>query len=202
MSRIIQVFGSIDDELLAATVEKLYSLNIKSGEKPIHLLINSNGGSIDVALSLFSLCLVSRAPIYTYNIGAAFSSGLLILLGGEKRYGTQESSYLTHPLRMFTDDGGSYPWDVESLGSYSAQKHERLEKILVDRTNLTKRQATKFTRSDSFYDAQAALQYGFIHSLVEDFPNDTMVAGEDDEDALKKLEKRVYELEKKKKNHE
>ena len=47
--------------------------------KPIKILIFSPGGDLYTTLALVDIMLLSKTPVYTYNMGIAMSGGLLLI---------------------------------------------------------------------------------------------------------------------------
>lgn len=64
--------------------------------KPIKLLINSYGGSLDSCLHFIDTLLLSKTPVYTYNVGVAMSAGFYIMLAGSKRFAYPNAQFLIH----------------------------------------------------------------------------------------------------------
>ena len=84
----------VNDEITEYTLEiqkSILDINIKdkdvdvSERKPIVICINTNGGLLQETMSLAQVMIMSKTPVITVNIGAAYSGGALLLLAGHKR---------------------------------------------------------------------------------------------------------------------
>jgi ATP-dependent protease ClpP protease subunit len=65
---------------------------------PIHLRINSYGGSVFAAFSSIDYIMKSETPIYTYVDGCAASAGTIMSVCGTKRFMGENAYMLVHQL--------------------------------------------------------------------------------------------------------
>ncbi|KAF6207607.1 hypothetical protein GE061_016054 [Apolygus lucorum] len=80
--RIICLMGPVSDEMAAIIIAQLLFLQSESGKKPIHMYINSPGGSVTAGLGIYDTMQFVTAPVVTWCIGQACSMGSLILAAG------------------------------------------------------------------------------------------------------------------------
>ncbi|KAG1889206.1 Clp protease-domain-containing protein [Suillus subluteus] len=94
--RVIMLYGPIRDTDSALTVAQLLFLEAEDSSKPIHLYINSPGGSVTAGLAIYDTYVSS--PIHTYCVGQACSMGSLLLAAGEKgkRHCLPNASIMIH----------------------------------------------------------------------------------------------------------
>ena len=67
---------------------------------PIHLRINSYGGSVFAAFSSIDYIMKSKTPIYTYVDGCAASAGTIMSVCGAKRFIGENAYMLVHQLSL------------------------------------------------------------------------------------------------------
>jgi len=75
--------GPITDTLSTLLVSQLLFLEAEDPQKPIHLYINSPGGSVTAGLAIYDTMQYIGAPVHTYGMGMAASMGSLLLAAGE-----------------------------------------------------------------------------------------------------------------------
>lgn len=92
----MQSFITIDNEL--EDTQKEYE------RQPIHLYINSPGGSLYDMWALVDIMLMSKTPIYTYCTGYAMSAAFVIFVCGDRRFITPHVTLMCHQLSS-TQDG-------------------------------------------------------------------------------------------------
>ena len=126
--------------------------------KPIILLINSNGGLLDVTLSICDIIGISKTPVWTINMGQALSGGCLIFLMGEKRFATKNSWAMCH-----AGSGGIQ-------GNYSETKEQSkvwdsqvatMSNIILERTGISTRLYNKNKNKDWWLDQKQQLEHNF-----------------------------------------
>ncbi|KAK0406874.1 hypothetical protein QR680_018860 [Steinernema hermaphroditum] len=81
--RIVCVMTPIDDSVASALIAQLLFLQSDSSKSPIHMYINSPGGSVTAGLAIYDTMQYITAPVATWCIGQASSMGSLLLSAGE-----------------------------------------------------------------------------------------------------------------------
>lgn len=101
----------IDTDIIEKVVLPIISINEDHDElsantkifdrkdNPIKIYINTDGGDAYSCLSAISVIVNSRTPVYTYNIGKAFSGGFSIFLAGHKRFALRFSTFGYHQVQ-------------------------------------------------------------------------------------------------------
>jgi len=171
--RTIYISGPVDFDPHKLMIADLLKYNLEDSEKPIHVFINTLGGSLDMALAMFDLFRASKAPVFTYNIGTAYSAGFLLFLGGVKRLTTINASFMLHPPHFATEEW-SQPVDLKTRGNFGIEKHEQFIDIFVKESNISQKEAQKLTEKDSFFGVAQAQKYGIIDEIITQFPTDSM----------------------------
>ncbi|KAF4623504.1 hypothetical protein D9613_001587 [Agrocybe pediades] len=94
--RVIMLHGPIRDDDSTLIVAQMLFLEAEDSTKPIHLYINSPGGSVTAGLAIYDTYVSS--PIHTYSLGLAASMGSLLLAAGEKgkRHCLPNASIMIH----------------------------------------------------------------------------------------------------------
>ncbi|KAG8550616.1 hypothetical protein GDO81_022944 [Engystomops pustulosus] len=96
--RIICVMGPIDDSLSSLVIAQLLFLQSESNKKPIHMYINSPGGSVTAGLAIYDTMQYILNPICTWCVGQAASMGSLLLAAGSPgmRHSLPNSRIMIH----------------------------------------------------------------------------------------------------------
>ncbi|KAJ4471386.1 Clp protease-domain-containing protein [Lentinula edodes] len=174
--RVIMLYGPIRDTDSTLTVAQLLFLEAEDTTKPIHLYINSPGGSVTAGLAIYDTMQYVSAPIHTYCIGQAASMGSLLLSAGEKgkRHCLPNASIMIHqPSGGASGQASDIAIHAKEIlrirelltGIY--QKHcGKAEESLADGL---KRFETALER-DYFMTAQEALNFGIVDAILEKSP--------------------------------
>lgn len=87
-NRRLFINSEIDENIIDGAVYHILRYNrldkdIPVNErKPIIIYINSPGGNVTDGYSLIDVMLTSKTPVYTVNLGIAYSMGFLIYIAG------------------------------------------------------------------------------------------------------------------------
>ena len=131
--------------------------------KPIKLLINSYGGSLDSCLHFIDTLLLSKTPIYTYNVGVAMSAGFYIMLAGSKRFAYPNAQFLIHSGSGGA--AGTYEQSKSQMEHYT-RCIELLKKYVLERTTIPEKTYNKKRSTEWFIWAKDAIDMGIIDGLI------------------------------------
>jgi len=164
--RIVMLGTPVNDDVANVIVSQLLFLESEDPEKPIHLYINSPGGSVTAGLAIYDTMQYVRPEVSTICVGQAASMGALLLLAGSKgkRYALPNARIMIHqPM------GGAQgqATDIEIQAREILRLKQMLNEIMVKHTGHTLERVEKDTDRDYFMTAPEARQYGIIDEVVE-----------------------------------
>jgi len=174
--RVIMLYGPIRDADSASIVSQLLFLEAEEASKPIHLYINSPGGSVTAGLAIYDTMQYVNSPIHTYCVGQACSMGSLLLAAGEqgKRHCLPNASIMIH------QPSGGASGQASDIAIH-AKEILRVRHLLTDiyqkhcsRPDESQeagrlRFETALER-DYFMTANEALAFGMVDSILEKRP--------------------------------
>lgn len=168
----IYLYGEITRENVLAFNKAIKQLEISSlmhGLKteadplPIHVHINSMGGSAWDGFSALDTVRRCTVPVWTYVEGLAASAATLISVGGKKRFIQPNSFMLIHQC-------SSLHWgNYESLKDDMKNTHLIMDtayKIYEKHTKLSKKKLKKMLKHDLYFDADKCLKCGLIDQIL------------------------------------
>ena len=173
MENTLYFYSPITEESSLGLQQKLITLdrynqkvlktyNVDNG--PIHLHIQSFGGSLFHTLYLIDLIKGLKTPVYTYVDGFAASAATLLSVVGKKRFMTKHSLMLIHQL---SGGGGG--------GKYSEIKDEEqnvdmLMDIIVDtyleNTKFNEMTLNNILKHDWWLTSDQCLKYGLVDEIL------------------------------------
>lgn len=165
----------IDDEINEDTLEVIRSIigfNMEDRgipveeRKPVKIMIDTNGGDVQVTMSIIGAIKASKTPVYTVNLCNALSAGAHLLAAGKKRYALPGSTVLIH------SGGVTICGDVEKAESarkYLEQMGNRMNEILLEDTKINPKIMKKKAPFDWYLSAEDALENGVVDAIVSDF---------------------------------
>lgn len=166
--RIVILGTPVTDEVANAIIAQLLFLESDNPEKPIHLYINSPGGSVTAGLAIYDIMQFVKCEVATYCMGMAASMGSLLLCAGSsgRRYSMPNSRTMVHqPLIQGGLQGQAS--DIEIHAKEMVRMKERLTKIYQNHTNQDYDFLTQAMDRDRFMTAEEAKEFGLIDHIVE-----------------------------------
>lgn len=163
-NRILSIDGEIT-EWDYNIVKSIIGFNLNPKDKsPIIILINSNGGLLNVTNSIVDAINISNIPVWTVNMGDALSGGCLIFLAGEKRFTVPNSWCMTHMGSGGTS--GNYDQSKEQQKVWDEQV-KKMGEFIISRTGLDEKTWRKYKTKDWWINYEQQLEYGFATDTLE-----------------------------------
>jgi ATP-dependent protease ClpP protease subunit len=134
----------------------------------VYLLLNSEGGSIEEAFSLYNLIRALPAEFNIVNMGQIASAANILFLAGDNRYCCDHSYFHFHNLSFFYDKPQNlHRIQMQDHSQIVDMERELYLQIVKQRTDLTDAdiEALKFLEEPMVKDTDFALQYGFIQQV-------------------------------------
>jgi ATP-dependent Clp protease, protease subunit len=184
--RIIWLGSEVRDENANEIAAKLLLLAAEDSERDIYLYINSPGGSITAGMAIYDTMQFVPNDIVTVGIGMAASMGQLLLTAGTKgkRYITPNARVLLHqPHGGF----GGTASDIQTQAQLILDMKKRLAEITAEATGKTVEQVNEDGDRDRWFNAQAALEYGFVDHIRSSAADVTGGGGTDNRQTVSTL---------------
>lgn len=177
--RIICLMGPVNDDLASLIVAQLLFLQSESSKKPIHIYINSPGGSVTAGLGIYDTMQYVLPPIATWCVGQACSMGSLLLAAGSPgmRHSLPNSRIMIHQP---SGQAHGQATDIQIQAEEILKMKKQLNLIYVKHTGLPLEKIEANMERDKFMSPTEALEFGLIDKVLEHPPN--TAAGEDKED--------------------
>ena len=195
--RVFILGDQVTQATVSGIIKSIWEINLEDGEKeahiigyerpPIHLVLNTYGGSVYDGLGLIGAMEASETEVHVTVLGSAMSMGLFILCAGHHRRMHAQSTLMYHQISTVSMD------KLEGIKK-DLVECDRLEKmceeILTKKTKLTLKDLEdhKKTKGEWYIDAGTAAKYGIV---------DEIIAGGLAIDALKKIQKNMVSDQKK-----
>lgn len=165
--RRIFLSDGVDSESAKDIIRKLWYLDHAEPGKPILLVINSPGGSVDSGFAIWDQVKMISSPVVTLVTGLAASMGSLLSLvsGKGKRLATPNSRIMIHqPLIGGVIRGQATDLDIQ------AREILKTRSIIVDiyahATGKERKIIEKAIDRDNWMTAEEALEFGLLDKIV------------------------------------
>lgn len=154
---VIRYWNRIDDEAGIPIEDR----------KPIKLYIDSWGGMVVGAYTIINAIELSKTPVWTINIGAAYSAGFFIFITGHKRFAYPFSSFLYHEGGTGNDYMDAHKF--RNQAAFYEKQLQQLKEHTLRYTNLTEEEYQKIIKDDYWLTAPEALEKGVCDEIAKEF---------------------------------
>lgn len=169
-ARRIFISDAIDNESANDIIRKLWYLEITQPGKPILLVINSPGGSVDSGFAIYDQIHMITSPVITMVTGLAASFGSIISLAATPghRFATPNSRIMIHqPLIGGVVKGQAT--DLEIQAREMLKTHAIIVDIYVKATGKTREEIEKALDRDLWMTSDEALNFGLLDKIVTSY---------------------------------
>ena len=142
---------------------KIFQVQYKIDPPPIHLHIQSEGGSLYHTLYIIDLIRKMETPVYTYVDGFAASAASLMSVVGAKRYMTENSLILIHQLSG--SESGKYN-EMQDQMTNMRILMSIIRKIYLEYTKLDEGTLNALLQKDLWLDSKTCLEYGLVDEII------------------------------------
>lgn len=162
--------SAVDDKSANEAIRKLWYLDDIDATKPILLVINSPGGSVDSGFAIWDQIMMIKAPVYTLVSGLAASMGSILSLSAAegKRFATPNSRIMIHqPLIAGVIQGQAT--DLEIQAKEIIKTREQLIELYVQKTRQERKRIEKALDRDTWLSSNEAKDFGLIDHVVTSY---------------------------------
>lgn len=167
-ARRIFLSDAIDSEVAEDIIHKLWYLELTDPGKPILLVINSPGGSVDAGFAIWDQIKMLKSPVTTLISGLAASMGSVLSLAAapKRRFATPQSRIMIHqPLIGGVIKGQAT--DLEIQAKEMLKTRETLTRIYMEYTGKDFETIEKAIDRDTWMSAQEALDFGLLDGIIK-----------------------------------
>lgn len=174
-NRLYFLYGDITTKNCASIAYDITKINLEDDEKdnkeksfrrePIHIYINSYGGSVYAMWMLIDAIESSKTPVYTYCNGYCMSAAFQIFLAGHKRFISKHATLMYHQIYCWRS--GKYQ-DLVDDREHTDHLNEQIESYVIERTNLTSDdlQQIREKKKDTYFTAANAVERGIADEII------------------------------------
>ncbi|WP_309132173.1 ATP-dependent Clp protease proteolytic subunit [Brevibacterium sp.] len=165
-NRIIYLGVPIDDGVANTVIAQLLHCESTSQELPIHMYINSPGGSLTAMTAVYDAMQHVRAPVATTCVGQAAADAAVLLAAGEPG----QRSMLAHARAVLRQPHaeaarGTIPDLIVAADEIVRQRRE-VEEMLAADTGRTVEQIHADLDRDLVLTARAAKEFGLVDQVL------------------------------------
>tara|TARA_B100000131_G_scaffold212158_1_gene204013 strand:- start:106 stop:687 length:582 start_codon:yes stop_codon:yes gene_type:complete len=162
--------GTKENSLVGKIMSQTYALAAE-GTEPIHVFIDTDGGSLKVALTIYDMLKSTKCPIHTYGLSEVCSAGVVIYLAGEKRFAFKHTQFMTHPASL-SASGNHLDFD-RSVDVIRAQGLAG-RNIFKDVLKVNDELFDKLHDLTTYKFADEAKELGLVTDIIDSYPEELL----------------------------
>lgn len=157
-----------DERITERVAMPLLAFEADSCSDPVHLYINSSGGSVFDSLYLCNIIDNYSKPLYIHVLGYAMSMGFLLAIAGRDNPNVHRDCY---PFSVYMLHSGSLSVSsdtakAKSFLNFNSKLEEKEKNYVLSHTTIDEGTYDKFVDVDYWLTAEDALHYGIVDSIV------------------------------------
>lgn len=165
--RIVFVTGSIEDSMADLVVAQLLFLESEDPDRPVHLYINSPGGSTTAGLAIYDTMQYLRPAVHTISVGLAASMAAVLLAAGAEgqRQVLPHTRVMIHEPAVGGGLGGKVT-DLDITMREMLDTRQTMAEILASHTGKPVQTVLEDFQRDYWMSAEETLRYGMADSIT------------------------------------
>ena len=167
---VVFVRGVIDDDMATTVTAQLLFLENEAPERDISVYINSPGGSLTAALSIYDAMQYVGPKVSTLCTGMAASGASVLLAGGAKgaRMSLPHAQIVIH--QPFTQGIQGQATDIQIHAQEILRQREQLARIYAKHCGRQIEEVERAMERDFFMTPEQAKEWGLVDLIVEKNP--------------------------------
>lgn len=163
-SRTLIISGGIDQQLVSNVIGQLLAMSA-SGDDPINIFINSQGGHVESGDTIHDVIRFIKPRVRMIGTGWVASAGALIYVAAprEDRYALPNTRFLLHQP---AGGAGGTAADIAIEATEIIRMRERINRIFARETGQPLERIEADTHRNFWLNVEAAREYGLVGKIV------------------------------------
>jgi len=164
--RILLLSEPVTGESAQRLMAQLLYLDAQDSKKPVHLYINTPGGSVSDGFAIFDTIRFIRAPVVSICTGMSASMGTILMLAPQEK---KNRLCLPNTRIMIHQPSGGYRGsasDIEIGAKEIVKLRDRLIQIYVEEAGIDGDRVRNDMSRDFWMTAEEAREYGLVDRVV------------------------------------
>jgi ATP-dependent Clp protease protease subunit len=156
IENLIRFWNKVDEENNTPIEERV----------PIKIYIDSPGGDLNATFTMIDAIRLSKTPVWTINVGMAYSGGFFTFIAGHKRFAYPHSSFLYHEGSAGNSGTSN---QFQNFAAFYKSQLNQLKDIVLKYTKVTPELYEEKRRDDWWISADEAIELGIADEIMDKF---------------------------------
>ena len=164
-NRQIFIEGIINSETACEFLRQIMFLVSEDAEKPVDVLVNSQGGEINAGFLIYDTIQSCKIPIRLLCVGQAYSmAAIIVACGKQGRYILPHSELLLHEPLIESQINGSNS-SIQAIAK-SLTKTKKLNAILSKHTGHSEDEIEATIIGNHSFNAEESVAFGLVDKII------------------------------------
>lgn len=165
-NRKIFIEGIINSETACEFLRQIMFLISEDAEKPVDVLVNSQGGEINAGFLIYDTIQSCKTPIRLFCVGQAYSmAAIIVACGKHGRYILPHSELLLHEPLIESQINGSNS-SIQAVAKSLMKTKSKLNAILSKHTGHSEEEIEATTIGNHFFNAEESVAFGLVDKII------------------------------------
>lgn len=165
-SRKIFIEGVINPETACEFLRQIMLLVSEDAEKPVDILVNSQGGEINAGFLIYDTIQTCKTPIRLFCVGQAYSmAAIIVACGNHGRYILPHSELLLHEPLIESQINGSNS-SIQAVAKSLMETKSKINAILSKHTGHSEEKIEATTVYNHFFNAEESVAFGLVDKII------------------------------------
>lgn len=168
--RRVFLCDAVDGDSAHDVIRKLWYLELTDPGKPILLVINSPGGSVDSGFAIWDQIKLMTSPVTTLVTGLAASMGSVLSLAAApgRRFATEHARIMIHQPSIHGLVRGQAT-DLDIQAKEMVKTRQTIVNVYVQATGKDYGIIDKAIDRDAWMSAQEAMEFGLLDKIISSY---------------------------------
>ena len=165
-NRKIFIEGIINSETACEFLRQIIFLVSEDTEKPVDVLVNSQGGEINAGFLIYDTIQSCKTPIRLFCVGQAYSmAAIIVACGKHGRYILPHSELLLHEPLIESQINGSNS-SIQAVAKSLMKTKSKINAILSKHTGHSEEEIEATTIGNHFFNAEESVAFGLVDKII------------------------------------
>lgn len=166
--RTLYFTGDVDEMSITQAISHITTLSRQDARRPITIVFNTYGGSVDDMFALYDMIRFLKTPIHTIGLGKIMSAGVLLLASGARGHRKigKRARIMIHAI-----SSAAYGtiFDQKNIVKEMERLQGQWQECMIENTNFTTAQLEAFMSSnvDTYLTPEQAISFGIVDEVLE-----------------------------------
>lgn len=163
-TRVVYLGGPVNVEMSRQIIQALYAMSVDATSKPITLIINSGGGSVDEGMAIYDAISHIPCPVIGKVMGVCMSSALTILQACSLRLLSKNATLMLHNGEVAI--GRQHTLEAIESSKQVVRDQKLFYELMSTRSGIPIKKIKRLSQFSTYFTATEAVAVGLADGIL------------------------------------